>query len=146
MNYSNLDISKFKYTKLLEKTIKAEKYKGAKEKASDRASGAEKLIKIKAHSSIDQFFRILASGGKRDLLQLKELKLEKEYIIAKEKEDLKFAIELKTKRPVGGSYTLAEIGDILNLTRERVRQIEFAAGKVLKHPLTARKLKQYREE
>ena len=42
--------------------------------------------------------------------------------------------------------TLEEIGKALNVTRERVRQIENSAIKKLKHPKVGRKLKNYIEE
>ncbi len=42
--------------------------------------------------------------------------------------------------------TLEEIGNELNVTRERVRQIENSAIKKLKHPKVGRKLKNYIEE
>jgi len=41
--------------------------------------------------------------------------------------------------------TLEEIGKELNVTRERVRQIESSAIKKLKHPRVGRKLKNYIE-
>ena len=41
------------------------------------------------------------------------------------------------------AMTLAEIGLILGITRERVRQIETSALKKLKHPEHARKLRNY---
>ena len=41
--------------------------------------------------------------------------------------------------------TLEEIGKELNITRERVRQIESSAIKKLKHPKIGRKLKTYIE-
>ncbi|MDU2360231.1 MAG: sigma-70 family RNA polymerase sigma factor, partial [Campylobacter concisus] len=41
--------------------------------------------------------------------------------------------------------TLEEIGKALNVTRERVRQIESSAIKKLKHPKVGRKLKNYIE-
>jgi RNA polymerase primary sigma factor len=42
--------------------------------------------------------------------------------------------------------TLEEIGKELNVTRERVRQIESSAIKKLKHPKVGRKLKNYIKE
>lgn len=42
--------------------------------------------------------------------------------------------------------TLEEIGKELNVTRERVRQIESSAIKKLKHPKVGRQLKNYMEE
>jgi len=42
-------------------------------------------------------------------------------------------------------FTLEEIGKILHVTRERVRQIESCAIKKLKHPKTGRMLKKYIE-
>jgi RNA polymerase primary sigma factor len=41
--------------------------------------------------------------------------------------------------------TLEEIGNELNVTRERVRQIESSAIKKLKHPNVGRNLKNYVE-
>lgn len=45
---------------------------------------------------------------------------------------------------IGLDMTLAEIGYIFNLTRERIRQIEVAGLKKLKHPKIGRKLKEYK--
>lgn len=44
-----------------------------------------------------------------------------------------------------GPFTLEEIGQVLGITRERVRQIEQRAMVKLKHPSVGRKLKQYLE-
>ena len=46
----------------------------------------------------------------------------------------------------GTGMTNEEIGKELNVTRERVRQIESSAIKKLKHPKVGRKLKNYIEE
>ncbi len=43
-------------------------------------------------------------------------------------------------------FTLEEIGAVLQVTRERVRQIESSAIKKLKHPKIGRKLKVYLHE
>ena len=40
----------------------------------------------------------------------------------------------------GGAYTLAEVGEICKITRERVRQVESKAIRKLQHPIRARKL------
>jgi RNA polymerase primary sigma factor len=48
--------------------------------------------------------------------------------------------------PDSSDRTLEEIGKALNVTRERVRQIESSAIKKLKHPKVGRKLKNYIEE
>ena len=40
-------------------------------------------------------------------------------------------------------FTLEEIGRVLNITRERVRQIESSALKKIKHPKIARTLLEY---
>ena len=47
--------------------------------------------------------------------------------------------------PDESDRTLDEIGKELNVTRERVRQIESSAIKKLKHPKVGRKLKSYIE-
>ena len=43
----------------------------------------------------------------------------------------------------GCDFTLGEIGDVLQVTRERVRQIEVSAIKKLKHPKMGRIIKLY---
>lgn len=45
----------------------------------------------------------------------------------------------------GCDFTLSEIGEVLNVTRERVRQIEASAIKKLKHPKMGRVIKAYLE-
>ena len=56
--------------------------------------------------------------------------------------DLKWINET-LKQYGSSSMTLEEIGLVLGLTRERVRQIEASALKKLKHPKYARKLRGY---
>jgi len=76
------------------------------------------------------------------------LKLQQEFIRREEYDELRKAI----KRKFGGKsieasdFTLEEIGGLLGVTRERVRQIEASAEKKLKHPLNGRKLKAYTQE
>lgn len=43
----------------------------------------------------------------------------------------------------GCDFTLEEIGDVLHVTRERVRQIESSAIKKLKHPKIGKAIKAY---
>jgi RNA polymerase primary sigma factor len=45
----------------------------------------------------------------------------------------------------GKHYTLAEIGEELGVTRERIRQIELKALRKLRHPSRSRQLKAYSE-
>ena len=47
------------------------------------------------------------------------------------------------KRYGSSAMTLGEIGLVLGITRERVRQIEASSLKKLKHPTQARKLRDY---
>ncbi len=56
--------------------------------------------------------------------------------------DLKWINE-RLKHYGSSSMTLEEIGLVLGITRERVRQIEASALKKLKHPKHARKLRDY---
>ena len=44
---------------------------------------------------------------------------------------------------MGESKTLEEIGKIIGVTRERVRQIEAKALRKLRHPSRSKKLKDY---
>ena len=88
----------------------------------------------------------------------KMLKLELEYIRKAEKDELIHRVEIKTGMPAGGEYTLEEVGKVLGVTRERVRQIEVSVigkndiktkknkGGFLHHPEVARKLRKYRED
>lgn len=43
----------------------------------------------------------------------------------------------------GCDFTLGEIGDVLHVTRERVRQIEASAIKKLKHPKAGKAIRAY---
>ncbi len=143
-----LNIKDFKYYKLINSEVAKEKTaKGFVSKDNNRASGSNKLTNIVAARNVNKFMHVLRlSDDPEDKLLLKQLKLEKEYIRALEKRELCIRIEAKTGMPAAGIYTLAEIGDVLGLTRERVRQLEASAIKVLKHPSSGRVFKKYREE
>ncbi len=112
----------------------------------DRISGTNKLFILNSLKIVDRYMTGLALGNKDDKRLFKQLKLEREYIRAKEKMDLSILIEKKTGEPAGGIYTLAEIGRVLGITRERTRQIEASAMKVLKHPNVGRAIKHYMED
>ena len=145
-----LNIKKFKYYKLIEEMTEKEKTKRQQENKKlpkkDRAVGSEKLMRIKILARMKTHMNGLLAGNKVDLLLYKELKLEREYILQKEKMDLAILIEAKTGQPAGGSYNLADIGRVMGLTRERVRQIEAAVMKVLKHPSVGRKIKHFTKD
>ena len=58
--------------------------------------------------------------------------------------DVKCILERLSKLGISNvDFTLEEIGKILHITRERVRQIETTALKKIKHPKTARRLLEY---
>lgn len=42
-----------------------------------------------------------------------------------------------------GGYTLEEVGEVLGVTRERIRQVEAKALRILRHPSRSRKLKDF---
>ena len=141
---SKKKISEFRYVKLLKDCILAEKQAYSakrKYKGNDQMSGSEKLARRKAIIHIDKLIFQLSRGGEENATHGRLLRLEKEYVNVYEKQLLIMMIEDSTKMSVGGSYTLAEAGDILGVTRERARQIESGAEKVLNHPMVARKLK-----
>ncbi len=145
--YENLDIKKFKYTKAIQKQMFLNKKDIAKNNRKrtkeDRTSSQEKLLRRNAVQRVSQYIVALrTSGTKEDVILAKQLSLEKEYINVTEKQNLKKAIEVNLKTNPYGTYTLAEIGKVLGLTRERVRQVEAGVLKVLKHPVTRRTLRE----
>ena len=87
----------------------------------------------------------IASLSHDDLMK-KLLLLEREYLREVELKRLRINIRniLGTKG-TGGDYTLAEVGKVLGVSRERTRQIEDIIVKQLRHPTTGRSLKQYLE-
>ena len=146
-----MNIKRFKYTKLLDSALmqlKTEVIASNREaEKNDRLSASSRISRMRATRKINNLINtLIRSDNEREQLVGKELKLEREYIRKYEKRNLLVEIERKTKQPAGGSYTLAEIGDILGITRERVRQIEASAVKLLKHPSVLRALKEMKNE
>lgn len=50
---------------------------------------------------------------------------------------------IKNDKGYGGEYTLAEVGEVLGITRERVRQLESMALKKMRSPRVARNFSKY---
>ena len=145
----NMVITNFKYYKILEGMVSEENKRLSKSnreaEKSGRVSGVTKLARAKAIIKLKGFIEeLLRSDDEYEKLLGKELSLEKEYMRTAEKIDLIEAIEVSTGQPASGEYTLAEIGVIFGLTRERVRQLQSAAEKVLKHPSAGRVLREYK--
>ena len=142
-----MNIKRFKYNALLKKAINEESASlyCSFENKKGRISGVAKLAKAKAVNQVQlHITKLKASDDIYHKLLGKELALEKEYLRVYEKQKIINHIENKTGQNARGVYTLAEIGQIFGLTRERVRQIQSSAEKVLKHPNVAKKLKDYR--
>lgn len=87
----------------------------------------------------------LNNGTRSDRLYAKQLELEVEYVNIEEKERILQRIEDKLGSKMSGDFTLAQIAKTYGLSRERVRQIEAAVMKALKHPANKRKLQIYNE-
>ena len=75
----------------------------------------------------------------------KMLQLEKEYRITLEKRTLRWNIfqALGIEHSAGDIYPLQDVGKVLGVTRERVRQLETGALKRLSVPENTRVLKEY---
>ena len=76
--------------------------------------------------------------------RVKELEIE--YRRVEEKQKLLTKIKKSTGQTICDSYTLREIGKILNISHESVRHIENKAQRLLKHPSVSRKLREYTKD
>lgn len=87
------------------------------------------------------------SVGPMDFIMKEDLKAQIDEVLDQLNEREKAVIRMRFGLLEDESdRTLEEIGKELNVTRERVRQIESSAIKKLKHPKVGRKLKNYIEE
>ena len=93
------------------------------------------------------FIEDKASLSPSDAIMKDDLRVQIEQVLEQLNEREKAVIKLRFGIMEDESdRTLEEIGKELNVTRERVRQIESSAIKKLKHPKVGRKLKNYIEE
>lgn len=72
--------------------------------------------------------------------------VEKEYLmnmLLACRGDMNLIMEVLGAAGNTGDFTLNEIGDVLGITRERVRQIETKAMQKLKHPVFNKKFRRY---
>ena len=138
-----LDTEEFEYTKFMKELVKKEKIDIPTPIQKDRSSGGNKLAKLRAARKFKWHIRVLLQGDKDDVALAKKMLLERKYIAALEKRRLVLDIERVLGCDASGTFTLAEIGQVLGLTRERVRQLEQSALKVLNHPTTGQMLRNY---
>ena len=126
-------IKDFQYTMLLEKfRIESKGVKGYKDHG-------HRSRDVYAHKRMNKLISDMEDGPNKELLIL-----EREYIRKVEVDRLKRNIEaILGSRGTEGDYTLGEIGSVLGITRERVRQLETSVIKFIKHPDTGRSLKDY---
>lgn len=93
------------------------------------------------------FIEDKSSLSPSDAILKDDLRVQIEHVLEQLNEREKAVIKLRFGIMEDESdRTLEEIGKELNVTRERVRQIESSAIKKLKHPKVGRKLKNYIEE
>lgn len=91
---------------------------------------------VEDRGSVSPMDSILRTDLKRQIYEVLDQLNEREQAVIK----MRFGL-----MPDESDRTLEEIGKELNVTRERVRQIESSAIKKLKHPKVGRKLKNYIE-
>jgi len=143
------DIENFEYSKLLrqrEAVIRA-RISGRR---SEMSQQVVEEARRRAIVEINDEILTMGQSERKDLL-----KLEKEYIREKEKEELRLNIQLVLNNlNQNGNYTLEEAGMVLGISKERTRQIQDSlvksrgGGQVsrmgkLQRPDVVRKLRQY---
>lgn len=93
--------------------------------------------------SVQLLNRISAPGNIDDGLIQNELKKNIKQVLGVLTNRERFVIEMRHGLNSQPARTLDEISKILNITRERVRQIEAKALKKIRHPIRARNLRDY---
>jgi hypothetical protein len=129
---SKLNIDKFDLTKKLKARKKTE--------MDLMKSTNSKLAETKALEYVSRYIKDLDKSSD----EYKILTLERDYIRQFQIDRLRANIKavLHTEHE-SCDYSLQDIGNVLGITRERVRQIETNAMKLIKRPNVARELKEY---
>jgi len=152
MRLEKLDPENFEYSIILNdeiKRLRLERNKfyyidSKRKKYSNKIKtedGSTRLIKQKAITTVNKMIKNMESSEYKKLLIL-----ERKYIRELDKRKLKHDIEKSGISYGKGDYNLAEIGRIFNLSRERVRQIETSALKILQRPENAKIMRPYLED
>ena len=141
----------FEYTKLIKGKIKELRlkqnknyYKDIKHRYKQKTNNEDvsaRMIRQKATIAVNEEIKNMESSDYKKMLIL-----ERQYIRQIEKDKLKKEIEKSDIGEAGGDYTLFEIGKVLGVSRERIRQIEDSALKVLRKPENARIMRMYLDD
>jgi DNA-directed RNA polymerase sigma subunit (sigma70/sigma32) len=133
---SKYKIENFTYSKLLKQCIR----EVINNHNKDAATGPSKIVRAKAADLIQKKMKAMDPLDETTKLMY----LERDYIIEFEKEKLRMNIKNTLNQDkIDGDYTLQEIGDVLGVTRERTRQLEADATKMMQRPGPARILRDY---
>lgn len=127
-----LDISKFIYIQKINREIDSLKLEYRNKKKENKEYIHLKMIYAEAHRRVSNKIKEMDSGPWKDLL-----KLEREYIRKLEKQKLNQLI-INHYGGLKGEYSLQEIAELFNVTRESIRQTEVNALKIFKIPQNAR--------
>lgn len=132
------DFSKFTYTALYKRCVREINRKQDKKHAKD-----DRVAKVTRYLAMELLQERLDKLDP-ELEKTKLIFLERDYIREFEKKRLRMNIQ-KTfgREDIDGDYTLNEAGEVLGVSRERARQLEFDAKNVLGRPKIARVLRDY---
>ncbi len=133
---SKYKIANFTYSKLLKQCVKNVSTNHNKE----ASFGISKIVRAKATDLMQKKIKAMDPLAESTKLLL----LERAYIIEFEKEKLRMNIKnTLDQEKTDGDYTLQEIGMVLGVSRERARQLEADAVKMMQRPGPARLLRNY---